>query len=261
MYVWVVFHAVRVNRKCSVLGSLPLDGAPALCRDAGREQSLLKLSCATTWLAEVWDGSSRVNQTSNGSTGLTFKTVHICLISHHITSEILLLLWFFEDKIYHGWIFFFFFFMFLVLRFETEFETIPGNTTLIEFYGNINPDSRILTQRPSYTHTSPGQWIHGALRPQKALRHIRDAEIGGQEFLYLHLLTTLSPSEWFYIKVGSCVRHFNVSLIVWAKSQDSVHKPQFFKRKESRSGSKQGPSAYQPSALTLGHTGSLVNEW
>ena len=54
------------------------------------------------------------------------------------------------------------------------------------------------------------------------------------------------------------VSHFNVPLIVWAKSQDSVHKPQFSeeKRKESRSGSNQGPSAYQPSALPLGHTGS-----
>ena len=49
--------------------------------------------------------------------------------------------------------------------------------------------------------------------------------------------------------------HFNVSLIVWTKSQDSVHKPQFLKRKESRSGSNLGPSAYQPSALPLGHTG------
>ena len=28
--------------------------------------------------------------------------------------------------------------------------------------------------------------------------------------------------------------HFNVSLIVWAKSQDSVHKPQFSKRRERR---------------------------
>ena len=52
--------------------------------------------------------------------------------------------------------------------------------------------------------------------------------------------------------------HFNVSLMVWAKSQDSVHEPQFFeeKRKESRSGSKQGPSADQPSTLPLGHTDS-----
>ena len=53
--------------------------------------------------------------------------------------------------------------------------------------------------------------------------------------------------------------HFNVSLTAWAKSRDSVDKPQFFfkeKRKESRSGSNRGPSAYQPSALPLGHTGS-----
>ena len=40
------------------------------------------------------------------------------------------------------------------------------------------------------------------------------------------------------------------------KSQDSVHKPQFLKRKESRSGSNRGSSAYQPNALPLGHTGS-----
>ena len=39
--------------------------------------------------------------------------------------------------------------------------------------------------------------------------------------------------------------HFNVSLIVRAKSRDSVRKPQFLKRKESRSGSNRGPSAYQ----------------
>ena len=47
-----------------------------------------------------------------------------------------------------------------------------------------------------------------------------------------------------YIEVGRCVRHFNVSLIVWANSQDGVHKPQFLKRKESQSGFNQGPSAY-----------------
>ena len=55
--------------------------------------------------------------------------------------------------------------------------------------------------------------------------------------------------------------HFNVSLTVWAKSRDSVHKPPVLKRKDSRSGLNQGPSAYQPSALPLGHTGShhLIN--
>ena len=50
--------------------------------------------------------------------------------------------------------------------------------------------------------------------------------------------------------------HFKVSLIVWAKSRDSVLKPQFLKRKESQSGSNRGPSAYQPSTLPLGHTGA-----
>ena len=56
------------------------------------------------------------------------------------------------------------------------------------------------------------------------------------------------------------MRHFNVSLIVQAKSQDGVHKPQILKnrKKESRSGSNRGPSAHQPSALPLGHTGSSL---
>ena len=59
---------------------------------------------------------------------------------------------------------------------------------------------------------------------------------GGREFLYLTpILATPSPPEWFWIKVGSCVSHFNVSWIVWAKSQDSVHKPHFLKRRERRS--------------------------
>ena len=35
------------------------------------------------------------------------------------------------------------------------------------------------------------------------------------------------------IKGGSYMNHFNVSSIVWAKSQDTVHKPQVWKRKES----------------------------
>ena len=73
---------------------------------------------------------------------------------------------------------------------------------------------------------------HWALRPQKPLRLIRDGEVGGLGVLYL--TPTLSPPEWFCIKVGSCVGHFNVSLIVWAKSQDSVRKPQFLKRRERR---------------------------
>ena len=62
------------------------------------------------------------------------------------------------------------------------------------------------------------------------------------------------------LRVGSCVSRFNISLIVWEKSQDSVHKSQLLKRKESRSGSNRGPSAYQPSALPLSHTGSHRTE-
>ena len=56
-------------------------------------------------------------------------------------------------------------------------------------------------------------------------------QLGSRDFFFyiLHLLATLSPPEWFCIKVGSCVSHFNVSLIVWAKSQDSAHKPPFWR--------------------------------
>ena len=61
-------------------------------------------------------------------------------------------------------------------------------------------------------------------------------------------------------KAGSCVKHFNVSLIVWAKSQDSVQKPQVLKSKESRNGSNRGPSACHHSALPLGHTGSRLKD-
>ena len=39
------------------------------------------------------------------------------------------------------------------------------------------------------------------------------------------------------------------------QSQESVHKPQCLKGKESRSGSNRGPSAYQPCAWPLDHTG------
>ena len=93
---------------------------------------------------------------------------------------------------------------------------------------------------------------HLALRQQKPLRLIRDGEVWGvRNFIsYTYLLHCQHQNE------GSCVCPFNVSLIMWAKSQDSVHKPQFLKKKESRSGLYQGPSAYQPSAIPLGHTGS-----
>ena len=102
--------------------------------------------------------------------------------------------------------------------------------------------------------------LTGLIVPSKHLRLIRDGGKwgGGRRGrwvpMFYHLLSTLSPPEWRCIKAGSRVRNFNVSLIVWAKSPDSVHKPQFLKRRESRSGSNQGPSAYQPSALPLCRT-------
>ena len=52
-----------------------------------------------------------------------------------------------------------------------------------------------------------------------------------------------------------------VLILYWlqeAKSQDGVHKPQLLKRKENRVWLEHGPSAYQPSALPLGQTGSLA---
>ena len=92
---------------------------------------------------------------------------------------------------------------------------------------------------------------HRALRPQKPLRLIREGEVGEVGNVCIrHLLVTLSPPEWFCIKVGSCVSHFAVSLTVWAQSQDSVHNPHFLKRKDRWSGSNRGPSTYQPGAFT-----------
>ena len=81
---------------------------------------------------------------------------------------------------------------------------------------------------------------HGTLRPHKTLRLIRDGKFGRSGiFIFntysLHVTTRISL-------------HFNVSFIVWATTQDSVLKPQFLKRKESRSGSNQAP-AYQPIGL------------
>ena len=79
-------------------------------------------------------------------------------------------------------------------------------------------------------------------------------KLGGREFLYL------TPTRYTATTRMSDESHFNVSLIVWAKSQDSAHELQLLKRKESRNGSNRSPSAYQQSALPLGHTGSQGGE-
>ena len=70
---------------------------------------------------------------------------------------------------------------------------------------------------------------------------IRDGrKVGGWLPRPYHLLAILSPPERLCIRAGSCVRQFNVSLIVWAKS---------INRNFIR-GSNRGP-AYQHSARSL----------
>ena len=54
---------------------------------------------------------------------------------------------------------------------------------------------------------------------------------GAGEIIYLSL--HCHHQNDLCIKVGSVESHFNVSLIVREKSQDSVHRPQHLKRKES----------------------------
>ena len=50
------------------------------------------------------------------------------------------------------------------------------------------------------------------------------------------------------------------SMKKWTKSQDSVHKPQPFRReRRAEAVSNRGPSAYQPNALPLGQTGSPLS--
>ena len=56
---------------------------------------------------------------------------------------------------------------------------------------------------------------------------------GEREIIYLSLHCHNQDNSC--IKMGSDANHFNVSLIVRDKSQDSVHRPQLLKRKDSRS--------------------------
>ena len=55
-------------------------------------------------------------------------------------------------------------------------------------------------------------------------------EVGG-EGNYIHLSLHCHYLNDVCIKVGSEESHFNVSLTVGAKSQDSVHRPQLFEER------------------------------
>ena len=67
-------------------------------------------------------------------------------------------------------------------------------------------------------------------------------EVGEEEIIYLSLHCHHQNDSC--MKMGSSESRFNVSLIVRDKSQDSVHRPQLLKRKESRSG-------FEPRSLCL----------
>ena len=79
---------------------------------------------------------------------------------------------------------------------------------------------------------------------------------GGREFLYL------TPTRYTVTTRMTALRWAAVwAIFMFHSLCEQSHKtvsikPQFLKRKESRSGSNRGPSAYLPSALPLGHTGS-----
>ena len=79
---------------------------------------------------------------------------------------------------------------------------------------------------------------HGALRPQKPLRLITTLGMGKLGRLgKLHLTPT-------HYTVTTRMIHFNVSLIVSAKSQDSVHKTTIFEKKG-------GPKRIEPRSFCL----------
>ena len=84
------------------------------------------------------------------------------------------------------------------------------------------------------------------LRPQKPLKLIRDGEVGGSGIFISSIYSLHCHHQNDSALRWEVVSHFKVSLIVWAKSQDSVLKPQSLKSKESRSGSNRGSSVYQP---------------
>ena len=91
----------------------------------------------------------------------------------------------------------------------------------------------------------------------------RGAGGGGRGRVYTYRCTVTTND--FCIKMGSDESHFNVSLIV----RDKVTRPcpqnhNFWRERRAEAVSNRGPSAYQPTALPLGQTGSqnlLCSAW
>ena len=85
---------------------------------------------------------------------------------------------------------------------------------------------------------------------------------GGGKGVYIPI-ATLSRPEWFLHYDGQRWEPFQCfSRKRWAKSQDSVHKPQpFWRERKAEAVSNRGPSASQPNTLPLGQTGSQYHSW
>ena len=73
-------------------------------------------------------------------------------------------------------------------------------------------------------------------------------------------IATLSAPERFCIKMGSDGSHFNVSVGSDGQSHETVSTNHnlFEEKGEPKRVSNRGPSAYQPNALPLGQTGTLI---
>ena len=98
------------------------------------------------------------------------------------------------------------------------------------------------------------------------MRLIRDEEKGGKgvwrwgkrEIIYLSLHCHHQNDSC--IKMGSDESHFNVSLIVRDKvTRQCPQTTTLGSERRAAADSNRGPSAYQPTALPLGQTGSLEN--
>ena len=77
----------------------------------------------------------------------------------------------------------------------------------------------------------------------------------GRVYTYRYTVTTRNDS---CIKMGNDESHFNVSVGSEGQSHKIVSTGHNFRReRRAEAVSNRGPSAYQPTALTLGQTGSL----
>ena len=78
---------------------------------------------------------------------------------------------------------------------------------------------------------------------------------GEREIIYLSL--HCHHQNDFCFKVGSDESHFNVSVGSDGQSHKTVStNHSLFEERRAEAGSNRGPSAYQPNALPLGHSGS-----